>query len=280
MTAKLNISLRDDACVILLDSEITEDVAIALQRALERCFTYYHYGAITLSINSPGGSVHALRHIVACLFYWRNRRRKIDTLGNFRVGSAAALLLTCGEVGQRAVYPHSSLLFHQARIGYESAMITAGAASTMAKVLRNYDEGMLTMVADHVAHGFGGVGLMHAECLARCALLRREHSTIAMSLGETASAKIPAWLKPLEALYSTGLKSKSLTGYVRYLAKRFELDTPMDLREAWVLGLFDRIVGVEALRSTMPQRRPPELHNEVNPSVQEHKKLAFNHDLI
>lgn len=244
----ISYSLHDDRCVINLSGEINEEMALALQIGLEKFFDYYQYERVTVSINSPGGLVNALRHIIECIQDRRTRGHKISTEGTFCTASAAALLLTFGEIGDRIVRRHTNVLFHHSRVGAASSAITAGGATHLASILKSCDQGMLKLAVNHIIYGFGGIDGHQREGLARCNLLSTEAYSIANRLGIQPQVKVPIWLKSVRTMYRDGLEKKGVAAYIRCLERRFEQDTAMDLREAYALNLLDKIHDVPELR--------------------------------
>ena len=92
-----------DHAELTLNAEITEPSALALESALGSLFRYYQYPAVVLRINYNGGELIALHHILKSLESWRAAGRQILTEASFRAGSAAAVLLSLGDVGSRRV---------------------------------------------------------------------------------------------------------------------------------------------------------------------------------
>lgn len=248
--SKITKELQESYCAIELNGEITQQSALALEKELNQCFGYYQYAEVEVKVQSQGGDVIALRHIVDCMQEWRAQNRKITTLGLFTVASAGAILMALGEVGSRKVHRYSELHFHHARIASGNP-VTAMGATRLARILQHSDEALIGMVVDHLTQGFGGVAPFREEGMARCAQLTEYHSELAKVLGLPGTAKPDLWVSQAQAIYEHGVKNSGITAYAQYLALRFEEDQGMDLREAYCLGLLDQVRGVPAFG---PQR--------------------------
>lgn len=251
----ITYSLQEAEGRIDINAEVTEELALALEKGLEKLFSYYQYERVTIRINSPGGLLIGLRHMLECIDNWRACGREIQTEATFRAGSAAALLLALGEVGTRTVHRHTSVLFHHSRIDGTSSAITAGGANHLASILRLTDNSLLMRVADHVVNGMGGFGAICAEGLSRCEILRTHSDAIANALGIAGGSKNPRWLTAIQTMYLDGQVKMSARGYRRYLEKRLDQDTLMDLREAYGLNLIDRVLGVPDIQAFHTQHK-------------------------
>ena len=97
------VSYGPDSAELTLNAEINEPSALALESALIIFFRYYQYPAVLLRINSNGGELVALHHILKSLESWRAAGCQILTEASFRAGSAATVLLSLGDVGSRRV---------------------------------------------------------------------------------------------------------------------------------------------------------------------------------
>lgn len=246
-TLPLTMRYLEDEGKLEINSEITEGLALGIETALDQFFTYYQYPRVTLRINSPGGSLLGLTHILQSVEQWRAAGKEVRTEATFLAASAGALLLALGEVGSRAVQRHTSLLFHHTRIDGSRWAITAGRADQLADVLRKKDRGLLQRLVTHVAEGFGGVGVFAQEGVARCDLLKRQSAALHEELNISPKSRSSRWIQSISSIHQGCATRKSTAGYQLYLEKRLESDTPMDFREAYALNLIDRVHMVPAL---------------------------------
>jgi ATP-dependent protease ClpP protease subunit len=234
-----------------VNTDISEASAIEIEKHLERFFSYYHYESVTLKINSPGGAVIGLEHILECIDRWRALGRSVNTEAMFRASSAAALLMSLGEVGSRTAHRNSTLLYHHARIGSAQYTLTSGAADKLATTLKLVDQGMTQRLVAHCEKGFSADDGLANEGARRCQMLREQGPEIAQDLGVLDLRSPLKWLTPVARMWTECRTRNALTPYTKHLVARFEEDTSMDLREAWALGLLDQVMGVARLKQCM-----------------------------
>ena len=232
-----------------INTEISEASAIEIEKHLDRFFGYYHYERVTIKLNSPGGALAGLEHILECIGRWREQGREVRALVMFRAASAAALLLALGEVGSRTAHRNSALLFHHTRVGGAQYTLTSGAAGQLASVLRMVDQGMVQRVVGHCRDGFGGGMGLALEGALRCQCLRDHGPRIAEELGGTDLRRPLKWLSPMLRMWTDCTARNSISLFGKHLAGRFDDDSGMDLREAWALCLLDQVKGVTLLRA-------------------------------
>jgi ATP-dependent protease ClpP protease subunit len=230
-----------------VNTDISEASAIGIGKHLDRLFGYYHYECVTLKLNSPGGAVVGLEYILECIDSWRLRGRRVQTLAMFRASSAAALLMSLGEVGSRTAHRNSDLLFHHSRIGSTQYALTSGRADKLATALKIVDQEMTQRLVAHCSKGFGGDSDLASEGTTRCQMLRDQGPEIAQDLCVSEPRAPLKWLKPVVRMWADCQTRNSLTPFTKHLVERFEEDSSMDLREAWALGLLDRVKGAARL---------------------------------
>ena len=244
----MTLAYRENEGEVQINTDIDEASALGLEKALDLFFAYYRYPRACLSINSNGGQSVALEHILGIIERWRQVGREIRTEATFRAGSAAALLLSMGEVGSRQVHRHTMLLYHHGRIVGGDSQITAGRAGHLATVLQSGDHRLMKRLANHVASGFGGATALAVEGRARCDLLMHLQSKLNGS--HPGSVKRAGCPNHGERASHGHCDVQSMPGrdsiapYATALSRRFEQDTSMEPHEAYVLGLIDGVVDV------------------------------------
>jgi ATP-dependent protease ClpP protease subunit len=245
------LAYRDDEGELQINTDIDEASALVLEKALDLFFAYYRYPRACLSINSNGGLTVALEHMLGIIERWRRVGREIRTVATFRAGSAAALLLSMGEVGSRQVHRHTTLLYHHGRIVGGDSQITAGRAGHLATVLQSGDHRLIKRLANHVASGFGGATALAVEGRARCDLLMHLQSKLNGSHQEASNGPgvrtKARGLRTVTAMYKACQERDSIAPYATALSRRFEQDTSMEPHEAYVLGLIDGVIDVPDL---------------------------------
>lgn len=252
----LRIDYGPHSATIEVSGALTDGPALQLDRMLTVLRDYYGYRQIQLRIHSPGGQLLALQHMLAALGRWRAAGGKVATHATMETGSAAALLLAMGELGARSAQPHTQLLFHHTRILTQGdSGLTAASAVATAQRLLGFDQALIDRVVGHLQAGRGGAQPLGQAGGARCAALRAQFNETADALGLRAERREPSWLKNAAAAYDRVTGNGKIEIYSRLLARRFERDERMDLREAWVLQLIDDVEGVPVLSPEPEPRR-------------------------
>jgi len=243
----IDVVIADRQGEVHINAEIDEPAALAIEAALDLLFGYYHFSAILLRLNSNGGQLTGLMHIYGTMVTWRARGKHIRTAAGFRAASAAALLLSLGEIGERQVLTHSTVLFHHVRVDASGVAITSRSAGKIFDSLQRHDKHLIGGLLQHIESGIGGHAAAAAEGRARCALLYGRVSRPKEIILGNSSCTRPKWLAAVSRIYDKCSSVDSLSPYAVYLNRRFALDSAMDLREAYALMLIDSIRGVPDL---------------------------------
>ncbi|MEJ8858656.1 ATP-dependent Clp protease proteolytic subunit [Variovorax robiniae] len=257
----ISIHPSTNSGALLLSGEITEDVALRFESCIELLFAYYRYDQITVEINSPGGQVTALEHMLASLERWRGLGRQVGTKASFRAGSAAAMLLAMGDIGSRSASGSTTLLFHSARIDGANAMFTASAATSLGTLLQGKDLLHLERLVGHQVRGFGGWHALAAEGAARCEhLIKRSGSRTSRSAGQPPVTPFGSLsLATLARSFRHCQERQSIAPYRRMLSRRFAEDRAMSAAEAWALCLIDSVLDRPDLQpSSKPLSTAPD----------------------
>ncbi|RFU25307.1 hypothetical protein B7463_g11040, partial [Scytalidium lignicola] len=101
--------------IICLNGEVNESLSAAIVAQLLWLESDSPDKAITLYINSPGGSVTAGLAIYDTMTYIKS---PVSTVCVGQAASMGSLLLCGGEKGKRFCLPHSSIMIHQPSGGY------------------------------------------------------------------------------------------------------------------------------------------------------------------
>ncbi|PQE03056.1 ATP-dependent Clp protease proteolytic subunit protein [Rutstroemia sp. NJR-2017a BVV2] len=101
--------------IICLNGEVNDSLSAAIVAQLLWLESDNADKAITLYINSPGGSVTAGLAIYDTMTYIKS---PVSTVCLGQAASMGSLLLCGGEAGKRFCLPHSSIMIHQPSGGY------------------------------------------------------------------------------------------------------------------------------------------------------------------
>ncbi|MPM27314.1 ATP-dependent Clp protease proteolytic subunit 2 [bioreactor metagenome] len=103
--------------IIFLGTPVTDDIANAVMSQLLVLQSMDPERAISIYINSPGGSFSAMSAIYDTMQYIKP---DVQTICLGMAASAAAVLLAAGTKGQRLALPNSTILIHQPSMGQTS----------------------------------------------------------------------------------------------------------------------------------------------------------------
>ena len=107
------------------------------------------FSEVQLRIASPGGHLSALKYFAESLRGLQADGLTIATHAITRVGSAAAVMLSLGDV--RTAHRKSLLLYHTGRVPGVDGTITARSAESLATALHTADDEIVSLLADRAA---------------------------------------------------------------------------------------------------------------------------------
>ena len=154
-TAPPQVRYHPTHATVRISGAITREAAFRLADEIDLLVCYYHYSAIDLHIDSPGGEGSALTYLLQRLAEWRQTNGLVlGTLALTEAASAGALLLSFASVGRRRAHPGALLLYHR------PWLVTAGTTELTEEVLKGYqtllrhaDERLLRELAQHIWDG-------------------------------------------------------------------------------------------------------------------------------
>ncbi len=129
--------------IIVLGSEVDDQVANRLCTQLLLLSAEDSRSDISLYINSPGGSVSAGLAIYDTMRLIPN---DVSTLAMGLAGSMAQFLLCAGTAGKRFSLPHAQVLMHQGSAGFGG---TAADIEIYAEQLQRTGATMIKLIAEH-----------------------------------------------------------------------------------------------------------------------------------
>lgn len=234
---------------LVLTGPLTAPMALRLRDEIETALRYYMYRQVQLRIHSPGGELPALAFLADERMEFRRTGALVNTEAMMQAGSAAAILLSLGEVGSRTVQRCTSLLYHHSRIlSSREHALTATTAGAAAVRLVHADGELIDRVTTHLIGAFGDCERMARAGLQRCERLMERPCSggrIPRALGGRASAD---GVRRARSAFATVERTKEVGAYVRLLVRRFEQDSVMPLEEASALLLIDRVRGLPLLQ--------------------------------
>jgi len=100
------------AAVLSFHGEVTIESILAVNDLGRLAVNYYQAKSLDLEIDSPGGDCRALDHFLDFRDELVEGGIRLTTTGLTQASSAAAMMLTMGDIGFRRVRKNCRLLFH------------------------------------------------------------------------------------------------------------------------------------------------------------------------
>ena len=154
-TAPPQVRYHPTHATVRISGAITKDAAFRLADEIDLLVSYYHYSAIDLHIDSPGGEGMALTHLLHRLAEWRQTNGLVlGTLALTEISSAGALLASVGPVGHRRSHHGALILYHRPRlVTARGTELTEEVLQDYQTLLRHADERLLRELAQHIWDG-------------------------------------------------------------------------------------------------------------------------------
>ena len=153
-----NVQCNADRAVVPVTGVIDEEMMLQLVAAVRRLHNEYFYTRIELEVCSPGGQAMALDYCVETMDALRARGVRFLTRAQMSVSSAAAILVSLGDVREAA--RGASFLYHQARTGGTES-VTASSARQILRAVDDIDERYLSRLAGRARQGGGRAPAQH-----------------------------------------------------------------------------------------------------------------------
>ena len=137
----VNVKCKSDCAVVPVNGIIEEEMMLQLVSAIQQLHNDYFYTHIELEVCSPGGQAMALDYCVDAMDALRARGVRFTTRALMSVSSAAANLVSLGDV--REAVRGASFLYHQARTGGTES-VTSQSARRILTAVDKIDERYLS----------------------------------------------------------------------------------------------------------------------------------------
>ena len=148
-TAMVNVKCKSDCAVVPVNGIIEEEMMLQLVSAIQQLHNDYFYTHIELEVCSPGGQAMALDYCVDAMDALRARGVRFTTRALMSVSSAAANLVSLGDV--REAVRGASFLYHQARTGGTES-VTSQSARRILTAVDKIDERYLARLVGRARH--------------------------------------------------------------------------------------------------------------------------------
>ena len=230
--------------------EVNAESILSLCANIDQAVYYFQYRHITIEICSPGGSVLALEHFLNKLKRWRKCNVIFETVATIDTASAAAMMLSLGDIGHRKAYSSASLHYHYSRIQISGAVLTRADFDQRSASLSKTDDKFISELVLHVYDNRDARKLINLKKLYKT--LKNNGSPLSLpSIGYEPNAKTD---KPEP---DPSLWKRSPEIYETVLRELFANDMPIRPEEAKLLGLIDEVIGEEEERIRPPTKTVP-----------------------
>ena len=154
-----------ELAVVRLVGPVTVPSILQLCDEIDLAIGYYQYTRLDIELDSPGGDVAALEYLITRWRAWRARPAvRIGTLALTSAASAAAMILSLGDIGLRRAYPSTRLLYHDARLSTNAGMQTRAELAARQAMLNEIDTRLLDRLTAHVWHGIESHDVQAPQC--------------------------------------------------------------------------------------------------------------------
>lgn len=143
-----NLRIEKNCAKISFSKEVTTESICELVETFDVATSYYKCRKLILEIDSKGGQVSALNLFVERLKKFREQGILLETNAVSSVASAAAVMLTLGDIGHRSAEKHAKILFHNSRVN-GNMQLTSIQASRLQKELQDVDSHIFDEVINH-----------------------------------------------------------------------------------------------------------------------------------
>ena len=259
---RLPVRYEQQRGVVRFCGPVEANRIFALCDEIDSLINEYYYNQVVLEIDSPGGDVKSLLYYCEKLKGWRQHGVRIETVALTLCASAAAFMLSLGDIGQRRAMPRASLLYHNARIVASSQIpLTSDRLEKLRTSLSQTDSDMLVVLLRHLYSDVSESCFVLLEELT-CRLPYMERKVDAAAFKILKNAKVNKLAAALEKttdgnsagrlrvellhLVNTGLHSKQLTiassNNLSELQQTLNLSPAAvqnELASAWLLRRFE-----------------------------------------
>lgn len=128
--------------------KVTFESVHDLVKTIDSAVNYYFFKKVKIEINSPGGELKALQLFISKLQEWRAKGVVIETHAMCNVASAAAVMLSLGNVGYRTAMKDSEILYHNVRV-MGQMVVTSEKAKQLNDDLQRVDQKIMHSLLEH-----------------------------------------------------------------------------------------------------------------------------------
>ena len=117
---------------------------------IDSLISEYYYNRVCIEIDSNGGEAKSLLYFCEKLKGWRRGGVRIETMALTQCASAAAMMLSMGDIGFRSAMPKTTLVYHNARVALSQRPFTSDVLEKISTLLNKTDSDLLVMLLRHI----------------------------------------------------------------------------------------------------------------------------------
>lgn len=193
-----SVRYEQQRAIVRFCGPVNSEQIFCLCDEIDSFIDHYYYSHVMLEIDSNGGELQSLLYYIQKLKGWRRAGIRIETVALTQCASAAALMLSLGDIGHRYAMPRSKILYHNARV-YASDQIplTSGSLEKLRSSLSKADAQILVALLNHL---FSGLGENYFTCLEElvCNLPSPDHAVDGKVLLLTGGPRIGKYIRAME----------------------------------------------------------------------------------
>lgn len=202
--SELNVRIRhqiqyeQQRAIVRFSGPVDTTQIFCLCDEIDSFINQYYYTHVVLEIDSNGGELQSLLHYIQKLKWWRKAGVRIETVALTQCASAAALMLSLGDIGHRYAMPRSKILYHNARVyASNQTPLTSNSLEKLRSSLSRADAEMLVELLQHL---YTGLGDHYFNCLEElvCNLPYPEHAFDSKPFLRSGPPRIGKYIKAVE----------------------------------------------------------------------------------
>ena len=278
--AEISFMHARDHAVVAFVGKLDWDGAHELVNAIQTVVDTYFYSKVELLISSPGGDTRAFAYYLSAFQDWQRRGVQFRTRVISTVASAAALMVSLGDV--RVAEPGARFIYHTARATGANDL-TATETNALHAALRELDEGMIGLLACRALNAPSDArNVPHRSDRSDRKVLERLHGLVT---GNHVSPKVKRrrLARTVGRAVDRACRDGDEEAITRIYRRLFEVEAPISARLALTLRLIDRIGSRTAEESSVdgtPGLTIPEWRVLYPPAGDVPREVLTRHTLV
>ena len=259
----ISMSLNENSMQLVFGHAFTDHSVQKLITSMRLGFDYYKYPQVEVVMDSLGGDARAMKALLEEVQLISKQKKQLTIVAGNQCASAAAIVLANGTWGTRRTKRDTLLLFHSplAHLRAEQTL-NRESGEVLVKVLSNIGANLLSQLVQNQCQQVGGADALLSHMRNRLDEVTQHWNAMSDKLFEVVNKKSDKPTATLQRLGSnldrwSKLKNEEMKvkKLIELLNQRFDMDTLMDLREAYALCLIDKVDGLLPVSAPVAQAR-------------------------